>query len=188
MASINRHAIEISSNTRTSSSSRLCGEDSEARCRRESRPTTNFVLRRPGADHYSSSSSRPGPTPPRVPPTTAGSRCEPSVSVPRPLSRSPVPADPRREAVAPCRPLPGGRLSALRVCVLAADKRRHYGAARGSSSRAIHRPSTSIGVHHCRSVRVYGAAESARRVGCDPRLREGSPALIVRLTSAVVRS
>ena len=108
MASINRHAIEISSNTRTSSSSRLCGEDSEARCRRESRPTTNFLLRRSGADHYSSSSSRSGPTPLRVPPATAGSRCEPSVSVPLPPSRSPVPAGPRREAVAPCRPPPGG--------------------------------------------------------------------------------
>ena len=174
MASINRHAIEISSNTRTSSSSRLCGEDSEARCRRESRPTTNFLLRRSGADHYSSSSSRSGPTPLRVPPATAGSRCEPSVSVPLPPSRSPVPAGPRREAVAPCRPPPGGgRLSALRVCVLAADKRRHYGAARGSSSRTIHRPFTSILVRQCRSGLVCAPPESARPAGCDPRLREG---------------
>lgn len=93
-------------------------------------------------------------------------------------------------AVSPSRSVPRssrGRLSALRVCVLAADKKEHYGSREGPSSRSVQPPFTLRNWNVCRSEAILLNWESARSSECDPRLREGSPVLIVRLTSKLVR-
>src|SRR5699024_2825980 len=92
-------------------------------------------------------------------------------------------------AVGPSRSVPRssrGRLSALRVCVLAADKKEHYGSREWPSSRPVQPPFTLRNWSSCRSVPTLLDWESARSSECDPRLREGSPVLIVRLTSKLV--
>ena len=143
MASINRHAIEISSNTRTSSGHRSCGShlrlDAGGRTLRRllqffvvpARVTTLAVLRGPVQLRSVWPRSRPDrgailPCP--------GHGC----SSGHPIERVRSCSSALRSALLPC-----GRLSALRVRVLAADKGRHYGSPEGASSRGVQPPFTS---------------------------------------------
>ena len=176
MASTNRHAIEISSNTRTSSSSCCCRSSRRLGAPAESpsddflcfvvpaRVVTLALLR--GRVQLRSVCSGSRPDREAIDPVTRS----------RPPSRSPGRVGQHLVRRTPSRRLPGGMLSVLRVRGLAADKRRHYGAPGGPSNRPVQPPFTAHLLHYCRSNAVFPWSESARPPGCDLRVRGSSPA------------
>ena len=153
MASINRHAIEISSNTRTSSSSRRCGSSRRLGAGERSRPTTTFRFVVPA--RVTTLAVLRG----RFNSAPCGLRLD-RFAV-RPSRSAHLAADPRGDRIpaptaSPLRSDPlGSALLRGRPC---GDKGRHYGAAAPPSNRRCNPLFTSPCPHLRRS-----AGFSARR-------------------------